>query len=237
MTGPVPALLLVDDDAAILESLGGFLARSGFAVRTAADGEEGLAAFAADRPDVVVLDVAMPRLDGRAMLRRLRLEEHRVPVVLLTQLGSSGERAMALDEGADDYLNKPFDPVELVARVRAVLRRSAPSTSTDGGTRLVAGGLVLDLVARRVHLNGRELVLTPRAVLLLEYLAARAGEVQSRSRLLEVLWGFEHPVGTRAVDNRVTELRRVLEDDPAAPTWIETVTGVGYRFLPPVRRS
>ena len=225
----------MDDDAGVTTSLGGFLRRSGFEVVTASDGDAGLAAFAARRPDVVVLDVNMPGLDGRAVLRRLRSEDTWVPVVMLTQVGDSGERAMALDEGADDYLNKPFDPVELAARVRAVLRRTGGDRplSADAG-RLVAGDLTLDRVARRAFLADRELTLTPKAALLLDYLVTRPGELHSRVRLLEVLWGFEHPVGTRAVDNRVAELRRALGDDAAAPTWIETVPGEGYRFLPEV---
>ncbi|WP_375389010.1 response regulator transcription factor [uncultured Amnibacterium sp.] len=235
-TGPVrepPAVLLADDDAAVRESLGAHLQRSGFRVRTSRDGLEALAAFAEDRPDVVVLDVAMPRLDGRAVLRRLRAEHGWVPVILLTRLGAAADRAVALDEGADDYLNKPFEPVELVARIRAVLRRPAGRPAI-GAASLVAGDLRLDRIGRRVHLRGRELVLTPRAVLLLEYLALRAGELQTRDALLEVLWGFQHPIGTRAVDNRIAELRRALGDDPGRPRWIETVTGQGYRFVPEV---
>ena len=228
-------LLLVDDDQAVTTSLAGFLTRSGFAVETAGDGLLGLSAFEARRPDLVVLDVTMPGLDGRSLLRRLRAEDHWVPVLMLTAVGESGERAMALQEGADDYLNKPFDPVELLARVRAVLRRTRAGRplSADPG-RLVAGSLVVDRVAHRVLLEGRELNLTPRAGRLLEYLVARPGELHSRERLLEVLWGYAHPVGTRAVDSRIAELRRVLRDDAAHPVWIETVPSQGYRFLPAV---
>lgn len=231
-------LLLIDDDASITSVLGPFLQRSGFDVVTAADGARGLEAFAAARPDVVVLDVSMPVLDGREVLRRIRADGSWTPVVMLTQVGEAGERAMALDEGADDYLNKPFDPVELIARVRAVLRRAAGGRPLAAQSDvLVAGDLRLDRVARRFFLGRRELTLTPKAALLLEYLASRPDELHTRHRLLEVLWGYEHPVGTRAVDNRVAELRRVLADDAARPTYIETVAGSGYRFVAPVRRS
>jgi DNA-binding response OmpR family regulator len=226
-------VLLVDDDTAVLESVGRYLLGSGFLVQTATDGLEGLQRFRTQRPDVVVLDVAMPRMDGRGVLRGIREDPGWVPVILLTRFGESKDRAAALDAGADDYLNKPFDPVELVARVRALLRRDRPATQ-ERSSRLAAGGLVLDRVARRVWLDGRELTLTPRAALLLEYLMERSGELHGRDRLLAVLWGFEHPVGTRAVDNRVAELRRALSDDPTDPRWIETVSGRGYRFLPAV---
>ncbi len=233
--GARPHLLLVDDDEAITGVLGPFLTRNGFSVSTAADGLHGLAAAQAGRPDVVVADVAMPGMDGREMLRRLREAGTWTPVLLLTQVGEAGERALALDEGADDYLNKPFDPVELVARVRAVLRRAGGGRPLSARAEVaVAGDLRVDRVAHRVFLAGRELVLTPKATLLLDYLVSHPAELHTRERLLEVLWGYEHPVGTRAVDNRVAELRRVLGDDAAAPRWVETVPGAGYRFVAPV---
>lgn len=227
-----PRLLLVDDDEAITSVLGSFLQRNGFQVATAADGAGGLAAAQAQRPDVVVADVAMPGMDGREMLRRLREAGTWIPVVLLTQVGEAGERALALDEGADDYLNKPFDPVELVARVRAVLRRAGGGRPLSARAEVtVAGDLRVDRVAHRAFLGGRELTLTPKAALLLDYLVSHPNELHTRERLLEVLWGYEHPVGTRAVDNRVAELRRALGDDAADPRYVETVPGRGYRFV------
>src|SRR5699024_4362969 len=184
-----------------------------------------------------VLDVLMPGADGRQVLRRLRQEENWVPVLLLTQVGEGVERAMALEEGADDYLNKPFDPHELVARIRAVLRR----TRNDGPPLATAPvpvssfGLRVDRVGRRAWLGQRELVITPKGLTLLEYLMVHKDELIERSRLLEVLWGFEEAVGTRAVDSRVAELRRVLGEDAAEPRWIATVQGRGYRFVGEVR--
>jgi DNA-binding response OmpR family regulator len=173
----------------------------------------------------------MPGLDGREVLRRLRAEGHWNPVVLLTQVGAAGERAMALEEGADDYLNKPFDPGELVARMRAVLRRARPGRPPLAASRrLTSGALRFDRVARRAWLGETELHLTPKAVLLLEYLLTHPDELLTRDRLLDALWGWEYPGGTRAVDNRVAELRRALADDASAPAWIETVPGQGYRF-------
>lgn len=226
-----PVVVLADDEEAITASLGPFLERSGFTVHVVHDGEAALAAVESRAPDICVLDVLMPRLNGREVLRRLRREGHWNPILLLTQVGESGERAMALEEGADDYLNKPFDPQELVARMRAVLRRARPGRpplSTAGTLR--SGRLRMDRTARRAWLGDVELTLTPKALTLLDYLLTHPDELLTRERLLDVLWGFTTPVGTRAVDNRVAELRKVLGDDPGKPTWIETVSGLGYRF-------
>ncbi|HEY8548253.1 MAG TPA: response regulator transcription factor [Acidimicrobiales bacterium] len=228
---PRPRVLLADDEEAITANLAPFLERSGFDVHVVHDGEAALRAVADRDPDLCVLDVLMPRANGREVLRRLRADGRWLPVLLLTQVGEAGERAMALEEGADDYLNKPFDPQELVARMRAVLRRARPGRPplSAAGT-LRSGRLRFDRVARRAWLGDDELTLTPKALTLLDYLLTHPDELLSRERLLDVIWGFTTPVGTRAVDNRVAELRRLLGDDPAAPTWIETVPGLGYRF-------
>jgi DNA-binding response OmpR family regulator len=229
--GPRPLVLLADDEQAITANLAPFLERSGFAVEVVNDGPAALAAIERVEPDLCVLDVLMPGLDGRSVLRRIRADGWWNPVVLLTQVGESFERAMALEEGADDYLNKPFDPHELVARLRAVLRRARPGRPPLGAAQLLRSGqLRLDRVSRRVWLSDREVTLTPKATLLLDYLMTHPDELLTRERLLEVLWGFDYPVGTRAIDNRVAELRRSLGDDPTDPRWIETVPGLGYRF-------
>lgn len=234
--GERPTILLADDEEAITAELQPFLERAGFSVLVACDGEAALEAGLSREPDLIVLDVLMPRLDGREVLRRLRADGRFTPVVLLTQVGTAGERAMALEEGADDYLNKPFDPGELVARIRAVLRRAQPGQPSLAATRtLTSGPLRFDRVARRACLDSTELHLTPKAVALLEYLLTHPDELLTRERLLDVLWGWEYPGGTRAVDNRVAELRRALADDAAAPAWIETVPGQGYRFAAPVQ--
>jgi DNA-binding response OmpR family regulator len=233
-----PLILLADDEQAITENLAPFLERSGFAVEVAGDGPAALAAIERVDPDLCVLDVLMPGLDGRSVLRRMRADGWWNPVVLLTQVGESFERAMALEEGADDYLNKPFDPHELVARLRAVLRRARPGRPSLGAAQVLRSGqLRLDRVSRRVWLADREVTLTPKATLLLDYLMTHPDELLTRDRLLEVLWGFDYPVGTRAIDNRVAELRRSLGDDPADPRWIDTVPGLGYRFRATVEGS
>jgi DNA-binding response OmpR family regulator len=225
-------ILLVDDEQAITANLLPFLERSGFAVAVAADGEEALRQVGGFGPDLIVMDVLMPRLDGREALRRLRQAGDWTPIILLTQVGESTERAMALEEGADDYLNKPFDPHELVARIRAVLRRARPGQpSLAAARRLTCGDLTLDRQSRRVHRGRAELRLTPKAVALLEYLMTHTDELLTRERLLDTVWGWDYPTGTRTVDTRIAELRRVLEDDPAHPRYIETVPGQGYRFV------
>jgi len=225
-------ILLVDDEAAITDNLAPFLERSGFVVKTAVDGEDALEKLAQWKPDLIVLDVLMPRMDGRAVLRKLRQDDIWIPVLLLTQVGESSERAMALEEGADDYLNKPFDPHELVARMKAILRRARPGEPPLAAAwQLKAGDVVLDRRSRRVHIDGEEAALTPKAIGLLEYLMTHADELVTRDRLLDVVWGWDYPVGTRSVDTRVAELRRALGDDAASPRYIETVPGQGYRFL------
>lgn len=233
MTGDErPGILLVDDDATIRAGLGAFLERSGYRVIVAADGQEALDLLADADISLAVCDVIMPRVDGRAFVRRVRAEGRWLPIILLTQVGESYERSAALDEGADDYLNKPFDPQELLSRVRAVLRRTVPGERPlSASSRVRAGALELDRSARRVWLGGAELSLTPKAVMLLDYLMTHPGEVHTRDRLLSALWGFEVATSTRAVDHRVAELRRVLDDDPGAPRFIETVQNAGYRFV------
>jgi DNA-binding response OmpR family regulator len=225
-------VLLVDDENAITTNLAPFLERAGYTVVVATNGEEALLKVSSFSPDLIIMDVLMPKLDGREALRRLRHTDNWIPVILLTQVGESAERAMALEEGADDYLNKPFDPHELVARIRAVLRRARPGIPPlAAAERLSSGELMLDRRARRTWYHNKELTLTPKAITLLEYLMTHPDEMVTRERLLDVVWGWDYPVGIRAVDTRVAELRRALGDDPAEPKFIETVPSQGYRFV------
>lgn len=225
-------ILLVDDEQAITDNLAPLLERSGYQVRVAANGEAALQQLASFAPDLIVADVLMPVMDGRTMLRRLRQANNWTPVILLTQVGSSTERALALEEGADDYLNKPFDPHELIARIRSVLRRvRSGKPSLTAAEQLASGDIVLERAARRVRFRLRLLTLTPKAVALLEYLMMHPDELITRDRLLDVVWGWDYPAGVRAVDTRIAEIRKALEDDPAQPTYIETIPGQGYRFI------
>jgi DNA-binding response OmpR family regulator len=231
-------LLVVDDDQGVQASLAAFLRRAGFEVSTASDGAEALALVDRLHPDLLVLDVLMPRVDGRETLRRLRQVGNWTPVILLTQVGEASERAMALEEGADDYINKPFDPHELAARIRAVLRRlHAGKLPLSAAWVLVCGELCLDRRARRASLSRRTLSLTPKAWLLLEYLMTHPDELIDRERLLDVVWGWDVEVATRAVDARIAELRRALGDSRDQPVYIETVSGLGYRFIGQVEQG
>jgi DNA-binding response OmpR family regulator len=231
-----PHILLADDEAAITSNLAPFLERSGFQLSVVSDGKKALERAASMPFDLIILDIMMPLMDGREVLRQLRKLGKQTPVILLTQVGSSTERALALEEGADDYLNKPFDPHELLARIRAVLRRVHPGQpSLASAWMLVCGKLVFDRHARRVTLDGAPLFLTPKALGVLEYLMTHPDELISRERLLQVVWGWDYPAGQRTVDTRVAELRRALKDDAESPTFIETVSGEGYRFAASVR--
>lgn len=227
-----PKILLVDDEEAITSNLAPFLERSGFHTQIATDGDSALESDLNFEPDLIVLDVLMPKMDGREMLRCLRRKGNWTPVILLTQVGNSSERAMALNEGADDYLNKPFDPQELVARIQTVLRRARPGhPPLNAALRLMSMNILLDRTARRVSLDAHDLSLTPKAVALLEYLMTHPDELITRERMLDEIWGWDYPIGIRVIDSRIAELRKALQDDPVQPKYIETIPGQGYRFI------
>jgi DNA-binding response OmpR family regulator len=236
MSQPTTTLLLVDDDASITGQVGAFLERAGYRVHCEADGARALERVDALQPDLVILDVLLPSMDGRAVLRALRARGDRRPVILLTKIGKASERALALEEGADDYLNKPFSSRELLARIRAVLRRAQDDpVPLSSAWKLSTGKLILDRRARRAAIDGQVLSLKPKTFALLEYLMTHPDELMTRERLLNAVWGWEYPAGQRTVDTRVAELRRALKDDADRPTYIETVPGEGYRFAAPVR--
>jgi len=202
---------------------------------TAANGRDALDLASKVHPDLIILDVRMPPPDGREVLRRLRQEKNNwTPVILLTMVGTPTERALSLHEGADDYLNKPFDRVELLARVEAVLRRAQHGRPPLHGARhLLSGDLALDRQTRQVSFHGRLLALTPRSVNVLEYLMLHPQEIITRERLLEQVWGWAQSieVEARVVDNLIAKLRREIKDDARQPHFIQTVTSQGYCFI------
>jgi DNA-binding response OmpR family regulator len=225
-------ILVVDDEPAITASLAAFLRRAGYTVTVAANGEEALRRVADSHPGLIILDVIMPQVDGREVCRQLRAAGNWTPIIMLTQVGDSTEIAMSLEEGADDYLSKPFDPQVLAARIKAVLRRARPGAPPlTAARRIACGDIVLDRSAQRVLLANHELALSHLAVRLLDYLMTHPGEVLSRDRLLDAIWGYDYPVGTRAVDMRIAELRKLLGDDADSPRYIQTMTGEGYIFI------
>lgn len=220
-------ILVVDDDPTVAEVVTGYLERAGHTVVLACDGSAALQAAAQHRPDLVVLDLMLPGMDGLEVCRRLRADAP-VPVIMLTARGDEDDRILGLEIGADDYVTKPFSPRELVLRVESVLRRARTATVRPG-PRVSRSGIALDPAARTASKNGRELALTLREFDLLAYLLARPGEAISRERLMHEVWGWEFG-DLSTVTVHVRRLRGKIESDPAKPALIRTVWGVGYRF-------
>ncbi|HVD40654.1 MAG TPA: response regulator transcription factor [Solirubrobacterales bacterium] len=226
------SVLVVDDEPTIVEVVGSYLERAGFGVERAMDGPEALRLAELHRPDLVVLDVMLPGLDGIEVLRRLHERPgKRVAVILLTARGEESDRLVGLRHGADDYVVKPFSPAELVARVEAVLRRVAPPRAEEEAEPPIErGALRVEPASRRAFLDGAELDLTMREFDLLAYLAARPGRVFTRDQLMEAVWEYPFFTDTSTVTVHIRRLRGKLGDDPAAPRFVETIWGVGYRF-------
>jgi DNA-binding response OmpR family regulator len=222
------SILVVDDDPTVSDVVRRYLERAGYQVRLAADGHGALASFARDRPDLVVLDLMLPGIDGLEVCRRLRTGADGVPIVMLTALGEESDRVLGLQLGADDYVTKPFSPRELVLRVQSVLRRSVarPAPAAES---LVDDGLELDVTRRIAKLDGAELSLTVREFDLLAFLMRNPGRAYRRGELLESVWGWTFG-DQSTVTVHVRRLREKIERDPAAPRRILTVWGVGYRY-------
>ncbi len=226
-------ILLVEDDPSIREVTALGLRAAGFTVATAADGVEGLDRWRAERPDLVLLDVMLPRLDGLEVLRAIR-REATTPVVVLTARADTIDVVVGLESGADDYVKKPFEMPELVARVRAALRRRAPADALEAtGQAVVLGGLRIDPAGRTALLDGREVALTRTEFDLLLELARQPGRVVSREALLDRVWGYDFLGDSRLVDVAVGRLRAKVEADPAEPALIVTVRGAGYKAVRP----
>jgi len=219
------SLLVVEDEATLRETLAYNLKREGYDVVSTGDGGEALELARDNAFDLIVLDVMLPTLDGLSIVRILR-KEQRTPIILLTARSGEVDRIMGLETGADDYVVKPFSLGELLARVRAVLRRSVPETTT----RLEAGDLSLDLIGRKAYRGAVELRLSHKEFDLLAALIRNTGTALSRERLLQQVWGYDYPGDTRTVDVHIRWLREKIEEDAAEPKRIVTVRGVGYRF-------
>jgi two-component system response regulator MtrA len=221
-------VLLVEDDASIRELTSAGLERAGFRVDSAADGREALDRFDGSTPDVVVLDLMLPELDGYEVCREIR-GRSQVPIVMLSARTDTVDVIVGLELGADDYVTKPFEIGELVARIRAVLRRSATGPSEDV---IRVRDVEVDPAAFRVWKNGVEIALTATELRLLLELARRPNQVFTRELLLELVWNYDYLGDSRLVDVAVQRLRGKIEDDPRAPKLIQTVRGVGYRLDP-----
>ncbi|MEV3858590.1 response regulator transcription factor [Streptomyces sp. NPDC050095] len=228
---PPAHVLVVDDDPTVAEVVTGYLTHAGLTVDRAADGEAALRAAAAHWPDLVVLDLMLPGMDGLDVCRALR-ERAPVPVVMLTARGDEEDRILGLEVGADDYVTKPFSPRELVLRVASVLRRVRAAQDQVAARPVERAGLTLDPAARRATKDGRELALTGREFDLLAHFLRHPGRVYSREELMRDVWGWDFG-DLSTVTVHVRRLRSKIEDDPANPLLIETVWGAGYRFTEP----
>ena len=217
-------ILVIDDDRNILAILELYLRKAGFQVATCADGAMALAAFHETRPALVVLDVMLPGRDGWSVLHDIRMEGE-TPVIMLTAKGDTGDRVQGLDLGADDYVSKPFDAKELIARIKAVLRRSVP---VEPERTIQLEGLSVSLENYAVQLDGRPLEMPPKEIELLYFLASHSGKVFTREQLLEQGWGFDFFGDSRTVDVHVKRIREKLGD--SHPWQLKTVWGVGYKF-------
>jgi DNA-binding response OmpR family regulator len=225
----VTTVLVVDDEPIVREVVVGYLQRDGYRTLEAADGDRARELLERESPSLVVLDVMLPGIDGLELCRWIR-SRSQMPVILLTARGDETDRIVGLELGADDYVTKPFSPRELAARVRSVLRRSVAEVPSD--ERLSFDGLEIDAQRREVVKRGSPLVLTAREFDLLWFLARHARQVFSRDQLMDGVWGYEAAHDTGTVTVHVRRLRQKIEDDPSHPQRLQTVWGVGYRFVP-----
>jgi two-component system, OmpR family, response regulator ResD len=224
-------VLVVDDEPTIGEVVSRYLVRAGYDTSVAECGEDALRSAAGQRPDVVVLDLMLPDLDGLEVMRRLRQESHRrTAIILLTARGEESDRVVGLRLGADDYVVKPFSPTELVARVDAVLRRLDVAREPEPSLRI--GELQIDPAGRRVLRHGEEVDLTQREFDVLLFLARHRGQAFTREQLMDRVWQYTFYIDTSTVTVDIRRLRAKLEPDPAVPRYIQTVWGIGYRFAP-----
>lgn len=223
---PVKTVLLVDDEPTLVATLKYNLEREGYRVITASDGEQALTAARAERPELIILDLMLPVMDGLEVCRILRRETSQ-PILMLTAQGEEVDKVVGLELGADDYVTKPFGMRELLARVRALLRRTNASEQDEG---IVSGDLTFDLKRREVLRSGKVLDLKPKEIDLLLYFARNRGRAFSREQLLREVWGYDFYGDSRTVDVHVSWLRQKIEMEPHRPARLVTVRGVGYRF-------
>jgi DNA-binding response OmpR family regulator len=222
-------ILVVEDDPAILRGLADNLRFESYEVLTAEDGESGYKLLAEKKPDLLILDLMLPRMSGYEVCRKARAAGITTPIMMLTARGEEADRVLGLDLGADDYVAKPFSIRELLARVRAILRRAQPAAALPDELRF--GDVEVDFRSYEARKGGSPLEMTPKEFQVLRLLASRSGEVVTRDELLNEVWGYENYPTTRTVDNHVATLRAKIELDPANPEHLRTVHGVGYKFV------
>jgi DNA-binding response OmpR family regulator len=228
----VKTVLVVDDEPRIVQLARDYLENAGFAVLTAGDGNSAVQAFRTRRPDLIVLDLGLPERDGLDVTRTIRAESP-TPIVMLTARDDELDKLLGLELGADDYITKPFSPRELVARVRAVLRRTEGTSGAAEADRITVGDLVLDLPRMRVEVAGTPADLTPTEFTLLATMARQPGRIFTRSQLLDAVHGVAFESYERAIDTHIKNVRRKIEPSPREPRYVLTVYGVGYRVAEP----
>lgn len=224
-------VLVVDDEKMIVKGLRFSLMQEGYEVECAYDGEEAVNMIRDTRFDIVLLDVMLPKLSGFEVLQQVR-EFSDVPIIMLTARGDDMDKILGLDYGADDYVTKPFNPLEVKGRIKAIIRRTSRSRSTETGSEklIEVGDLCMDLDNQRVTLSGKEINLTSKEFELLELLATHAGKVYSRATLLQMVWGKDYPGDVRTVDVHIRRLREKIEHNASEPRYVQTKWGVGYYF-------
>jgi DNA-binding response OmpR family regulator len=223
-------ILAIEDDPAILRGIADNLRFESYQVLTATDGETGYALIRDKKPDLIILDLMLPGMSGYEICRKARAERIQTPILMLTARGEEADRILGLDLGADDYMAKPFSIRELMARIRALLRRAQPAKSLPDELRF--DDVAVDFVSWEARKGGQPLEMTRKEFGILRFLGSRAGEVVSRDELLNEVWGHENYPTTRTVDNHIAGLRAKIETDAAEPRHLRTVHGVGYKFVP-----
>jgi DNA-binding response OmpR family regulator len=224
-------ILIIEDDLAILRGLKDNLEYEKYEVLTATDGERGYSLIKEKKPDLIILDLMLPRMSGYELCRKVRSEDITTPVLMLTARGEEIDRVLGLDLGADDYVTKPFSVPELLARVRAILRRTHQAKSGPLPDGLIFGEMIIDFKRFEATKAGKNLKMSRKEFGVLRLLAARVGEVVTRDELLDEVWGYDQFPTTRTVDNHIALLRTKLEDDPSKPRHLLTIHGVGYKLI------
>lgn len=222
-------ILIVEDEESVLDPLELLLAKEGFLIETARDGKEALEKFAKTTPDLILLDLMLPKVSGTEVCRQIR-SKSQVPIIMLTAKDTEVDKVVGLELGADDYVVKPYSKAELVARIKAVLRRKGPETSTEESAKIVAGPVEIDVERHQVSINGKNVALPLKEFELLEFLVRNAGRVLTRTQLIDRVWGSDYFGDTKTLDVHVKRLRAKIESDPANPVYIQTIRGLGYKF-------
>ncbi len=222
-------ILIVEDEESVLDPLELLLSKEGFTIETARDGREALEKFAKTNPDLILLDLMLPEVSGTEVCRQIRAKSQ-VPIIMLTAKDTEVDKVVGLELGADDYVVKPYSKAELVARIKAVLRRNNADAFVNQGGSISAGPVVIDVERHQVSINGENIALPLKEFELLEFLVRNSGRVLTRTQLIDRVWGSDYFGDTKTLDVHVKRLRAKIEKDPASPVYIQTIRGLGYKF-------